>query len=320
MASRHAHPPVSSTSIALCGDTHAWFGASQAFGPFGEQLQPWSGPILDALEQELREERPDLVLHLGDYTCGGGVFQMPDPDFHGSLRRVHETLQGAGMAYQGLPGNHDCPYGSGDYTSCERMLGLDHRQGTTLDLPQARLILVHTQGYSPDQIQEALPGDPVFGWVAPEEVARVEAELEAAPGKPVILFTHQLLRPWTVAVPWQEYYRIQNADTLLGLMERHPQVVAVFQAHAHLYDVQRVALGGHERLFVVIPSCIQYPLGWVLLRVEAHRLDIQLRRLTSLAELQERSRQRDPYGDARGGERAWERLTFPLELTPSPRQ
>ncbi len=304
-SAHHSSP----TTIAVCGDSHAWFGATQAFGQFGEQLQPWSAEILANLRCQLRREQPDLLLHLGDFTCGGGVFEMPEEDFKQTLPQVISTLQDVGSTFHGIPGNHDTPFESGSYEFCEQLLGLPRGQGLTIDIPQARLILVHSQGHSADQIQAALPGDPVYGWVAEEELVRVETDIVNAGNKPILLFIHQLLVPWTVAVPWKDYYEVKNRDTLLGILERHPNVVAVFQAHAHLYDVQRVHLGDKDRLFIVIPSTIQYPLGWLLLRVASNRLEIELRRLT-LPDLQERSRTHDPYGDARAGRREWEMLTY----------
>jgi hypothetical protein len=39
-------------------------------------MQPWSHEIQAVLLAEVTAAKPDLLFHLGDFTCGGGVFGM----------------------------------------------------------------------------------------------------------------------------------------------------------------------------------------------------------------------------------------------------
>ncbi len=301
----------SQVHIALCTDTHFWFGSPQAFGPEGEQLQPWSEEIYTTLLAQLRAAKPDLVLHLGDYTCGGGTFRMPEDAFFQTLSRTHNGLRSLPAFYYGLPGNHDCPSGTVDYSFCEGLLGLQPKQGRTIDLPGFRLVLLNATGYTPEQVAEALPEDPVYGWVAQEELIRLDRALATAGDRPVLLFVHQLLKPWSAPKPWQDFYGVKNADRVLSIMARYGNVRAVFQGHAHLFDVQQAPVGDSITHFIVAPPIIQYPMAWLSLRLRPDQLHLRMVPLP-LPELAERSRQAGNGQGWRAGLPQWQDMRIPL--------
>ena len=298
------------TRIALCSDTHFWPGAPRSYGSDGEQLQPWSEQIRGTLLTELELAAPDLTLHSGDLTCGGGYFEMPAETFFETLPAIIKAFRDLPSRFYALPGNHDCPAG-GDWRYAEGLLGLPPGQGTTIDLPEARLILLNTQGHSPEQIAAALPYDPTYGWVNEAELARLAEALQTGDDRPILLFTHQLLRPWVGSQPWKESYGTANAGAVLELLAQNRQVRAVFQAHAHRLDVQQARLGANNCWFVVMPAIICYPLAWLQLELSSESMQVSMKRLP-LPELAELSRDRGEGHEWRAGRPEWQNFTIPL--------
>jgi 3',5'-cyclic AMP phosphodiesterase CpdA len=297
------------TRIALCADTHVWPNAVQRFGQFGSQLQPWSQEIQAVLLAELAAAQPDIVLHLGDFTCGGGSFDMPAETFHTVLAEVIAGLQSLAADFYGLPGNHDYVVGK-DWAYAEQLLGLGPGLGCTIDTPVARLILLNAQGHSQTQRDAAIPNDPTYGWVNAAELARLEEALASAGARPVLIFCHQVLYCWCGDQPWADLYGIRNAAEVLAVLARYPNVKAIFQAHAHRLDVQVAPLGKQQCWFVVLPAVIEYPLAWLELNVHPGAVQCTLRRLPR-RDLAELSRQRGDI-DWRAGRPEWGDFTIPL--------
>lgn len=298
--------------IALITDTHAWPGCRRSFGHKGEQLQPWFDTIHSTFLAEVRQAEPDILIHLGDFTCGGGTFQMPDDAFFATFKQLCDDYSGAAATFYGMPGNHDCPAGTNDYAFCEELLGFAPRLGRTLDTADARLVFLHCQGHSDAARQAALPNDPTSGWISDAELARLDQALAEAGDRPVLLFAHQLLHPWANPTPFRSLYAVENSEAVLEILAKHGNVRAVFQGHAHLLDVQTVTIGHHPVTFVVAPSLIQFPLGWLLLTLTAESLRVQYRPLP-LPELSERSRAAEG-SDWRGNNPDWHDFTVPLAM------
>jgi Icc protein len=300
---------MNQTRIALCADTHIWPNAVQRFGQFGSQLQPWSQDIQAVLLAELAAAQPDIILHLGDMTCGGGSFHMPAETFHVTLAEVITGFQSLAAEFYGLPGNHDYIIGD-DWSYAEQLLGLGSGLGRTIDTPAARLILLNAQGHSQAQRDAAVPNDPTYGWVNAAELARLEEALATTGDQPVLIFSHQLSHRWGGDQSWADLYGIQNAAEVLAVLARYQNVKAVFQAHAHRLDVQMAPLGKHQCWFVVLPALIEYPLAWLELDLRPGSVQCTLRRLP-LHDLAELSCQSGAI-DWRAGRPEWRNFTIPL--------
>ncbi|MBI3959770.1 MAG: metallophosphoesterase [Chloroflexi bacterium] len=297
--------------IALGTDTHSWPGSRQSFGEEQEQLQPWFESIHATFLGDVRSVSPDILIHLGDFSCGGGTFEMPDALFHSTLERLNRDYRAAAPHFYGVPGNHDCPSGTDDYSFCEGLLGLAPRLGRTVDTDAARLVFLHSQGHSDEQRRAVLPKDPTHGWIADAELARLDRSLAEAGNRPVSVFTHQLLHPWANPQPWRTLYAVANSDAVLEIFARHGNVRAVFQGHAHILDVQEAMVGNQPVRFVVTPSLIQFPLGWLLLTLTPSSLRVQYRPL-ALPELSERSRSAGAGSHWRTPDPAWHDFTVQL--------
>ena len=172
------------------------------------------------------------------------------------------------------------------------------------------MVGVNSVGYTPQQKLAALPHDPVFGWLTDAEIQRVEGALASAGDLPVALFCHQLLRPWAGPAPWSPMYQIHHGDEIPGRMEQHGNVRAVFQGHAHLYDVHTEPFAGQDVTFVVCPPAICYPLGWLLLTASAGELRVQYQPLP-LDELRSHSNAQGQQAWRKPSDE-WDDLRIPL--------
>ena len=301
---------TSSTRIALCSDTHFWPDSKHRFGEDQSQLQPWSHLLLDTLLAEVKEFAPDLLFHLGDLTCGGGSFQMPDAEFYATVDATYDAFRALPLDFYALPGNHDCPVG-GDYAYVEQKFGLAAGQGQTIDLPAARLVLLNAQGHSPAQLAAMHPSDPIYGWVNDAELARLEESLATAGDRPVLLFVHQLLQPWAGDAFWLDLFGVQNAAAVLEILAQSGNVQAVFQGHAHRLDVQQVPVGEREVWFVVQPAIIEYPLAWLQLTLSPEAVQVKTAPLP-LPELADISLEVGEDRRWRAGVPAWQEFSIPL--------
>ena len=269
-------------NIAVLSDTHYWpDGVEQAGSSGSVQVLAAGDEILAALAAELDELQPDAILHLGDVTCGGGTYAMRNDEFEHTLRHVQSLLRARSAPVFALPGNHDCYPGGSDWSFFEEMWGLPTGQGWTLDTPVARLVLLNAQGHSAAQITAARhaddgPADPVYGWVNDAELARLDHALAGADERPVVVFVHQLLRPWAGDQEWKDFYEVRNAPAVLDVMARHGNVRAVIQGHAHRLDVHAAPVGDGQTTFVVVPSLVEYPLAWLRLDMDATTLRLRL--------------------------------------------
>jgi hypothetical protein len=298
--------------IALCSDTHYWPGCDHCFGDANEQLQPWSDQIQRSLLADLQAAGPDLLLHLGDFSCGGGMFGMPEAEFCSVLGRTHQEFAALSLPYRAIPGNHDIPPGAGSYAEVEQILGLEPGLGATIDLAPARLVLLNVQGHTAAQLEAARPNDPVYGWASPQELARLDQALATAGTRPVLLFTHQLLRPWIGNQPCQDFYQVRNAEAVLAVLARHGNVRAVFQGHAHRLDVHQAPVGNTSCHFVVIPAVIAHPHAWMVLALTPDRLRVTMQALP-LPEPIRRGCPNTQRQRWRAGRPDWQDFTIALE-------
>jgi len=302
-----------STTIGIVTDTHFWQRHQPVITADGAlQLQPWSERLLETLLAELTTAQVDLVVHLGDQTCGGGSYVMPDNEFVATLRHLHQRLGELNVPVMAVPGNHDVLPGTGDLSEFLALWDYTPGQGKTIDLPHARLILLNAMGHTPTQIATAAEHDPVYGWVSAAELERLDDALATADGRPVLLFAHQLLLPWQGDRSWYDYFGIANAADVMQVMARRGGVHAVFQGHAHRLDIQTYSVAPSQPCtFGVMPAVIEYPVAWMQLTLTATQGQCQLRRLPldGIASLSAQSGGGQTWRD---GEAAWWDYRFPL--------
>jgi len=299
--------------IGIVSDTHYWQRNTPVVTKEGAiQLQQWSEELMATLLVELERGGVTQVLHLGDITCGGGTYAMPAAEFAATLSSLHRRFENAPMPIAALPGNHDSLPGTGSMDIFCQIWGTAPGIGLTIDVPEARLVLLNSQGHPASVLAAAPDGDPVFGWVNDAELARLDTALATAGNRPVLLFSHQLLHPWSGDAAWQDFYGIVNAGAVLEIVRRHGNTCAVFQGHAHRLDIQQVALRpDRTTLFAVVPPIIEYPVAWMRLELSGPTANLSLQPLP-LPAIAERSRDSGKGQAWRKGRPEWWDYTFSL--------
>jgi len=278
---------IKATRVALVSDTHMWPSAV-APPPQGDD---YAAMLLDECEtlhalllEELAASGAQLVIHLGDMTCGGGYFGMPEAALEPLLIRLRNDFATLPMPVYALPGNHDMRPGGGDWSLFTSLWGMETGKGATVDIDGLRLLLINAQGHDKAQLRAAQPGDPVYGWVNDAELGRVAAALAGAGARPVVAFVHQLIHPWRATQrPWKPFYGVRNAEALTQLFARNQSLCALFQGHAHRYErapLPRALFNkGRVPLSVLTPAVIEYPVGWLQLDLLPTGMQVTLRQL-----------------------------------------
>ncbi len=278
--------------IGVLSDTHFWLGTPQ---PPEGQLQRYSPQICAALLQDVARRPLDLLVHLGDVTCGGSHYGMSAADFDQTLDWFLARIGTLSCPVHILPGNHDLKLGE-TYQPTEARLGLQSQRGTGVTFPAHNLHfeLLNAQGHTEQDIAQAAAGAPVAGQVAPAELARLDQALHRARDMHVIVGTHQLLQPLAASAVSSEDSFVRNRQEVQTVLAKHPNVRAVFQGHAHQYDVQTVLLGHRDCTYVVAPALCLWPPAWLHLTIGPSGLAIQVRYLDLAPTLAPRPDQPDP--------------------------
>ena len=278
---------IAPLTIGLVTDTHFWPAAPQTFGEGGRQLQPHSRLLCDLLVQDMRGQALDMAVHLGDITCGGGGYGMPDADVERTLLWLRARLDALDCPVRFLPGNHDAPLGH-TCRATEAALGLPPAQGAGVSYPERgwHVEMINAQGHSQEEVDRVLRDeedpqkDPTFGLAAAVELERLARSLNQARELNVIACCHQLLQPLSKGrTPRGAKMMVRNRQAILDLLAAHGKVRAVFQGHAHIHDRQTLPLGNHACAFVVVPALIQWPVAWLRLVLDNGSLALHWRRL-----------------------------------------
>jgi Icc protein len=190
----------------------------------------------DSLRAALRAalaggRRPDAVLVTGD---------VADDESRGAYLNFRRTLAGVGVPVHCLPGNHDDP---------ALMAELLDRDGFAFcgrtDLGGWRLVLLDSH----------VDRDP-SGWLRDAELARLDAALREAAGRPALVCVHH--PPLPLGSAWIDGVGLRNAADLLAVLDRHPNVRAVVAGHVHQASERT---RGALRVLTTPSTCAQFTPG-----------------------------------------------------------
>lgn len=175
-------------------------------------------------------ENVDFIIELGDMkdTTHDAAVE-PTLRFLEEIERIFQSFNGP--AYHVL-GNHDM-----DCISKEEFLSHTFNAGRakgrsyySFTARRTRCIVLDAN-FNPD-------GEPYsrgnFDWkkcmIPTEQLRWLEKELSAHPTQPTLIFLHQLLDSFSDV---RRSVCVSNAEEVVAILERHPQVRAVFQGHHH---------------------------------------------------------------------------------------
>lgn len=197
------------------------------------------------------QQGPDRLL-----VCGDLCFRDGDPAIY---QWVRWHLDGAGLPYHLLSGNHDDTRLLADAFDCRDLL----REGELyyrLDWDQWPVICLDSSSYQLSRRQ--------LDWLR-EELAAIQG--------PMLLFIHH--PPLPMGVPYMdEGHPLRNWPEVLQLLETHELPISVFCGHYHVEKSVR-----HRNLDVhVTPSCF-FQIDWrqTAFAVDHHRVAFRWLELTS---------------------------------------
>jgi Icc protein len=181
------------------------------------------------LEQIRAEAGPlDLILATGD------LVQDHSPDGYLLFQKEVSSL---GIPIYALPGNHDHP-----------QLMRQHLVGGLISMPFAA---VHGQ-WLLILLDSSQPGTE-SGHLSDDSLSALEQQLKAHPQAQVLISVHH--QPVPVGSPWLDAMMIDNADRLLAILDRHPNVRALIWGHVHqVFESSRNQI----RLLSAPATCFQF--------------------------------------------------------------
>lgn len=204
-------------------DPHLLAGAhAQFFGiPPYESLRH----VINLILQE--QPHPDLVLATGDLVQDGS--EAAYTQFLNQISRIPAPSRW-------LAGNHDLTPVMATVTEGTRMLE------PIIDIGNWRITL----------LDSSVPGEP-YGLLDDTQLERLQQSLEQAPERHHLVCLHH--HPLPVGSAWMDSIGLHDAEALLAIIERFPQVRALVCGHVHQeVDIRR----GSLRLLASPSTCIQF--------------------------------------------------------------
>lgn len=186
--------------------------------------------VIDLVEKEVPQ--CDLVLGTGDLSdCGS----------ENAYTRIEAQFGRLGCESFWLPGNHD------SRPRMEAAAQSSVRIGSHIQAGMWQIIMLDSQ----------VPGE-VGGQLGEEELARLEASLQAAQalGCHVLICLHH--QPVNIGCDWLDEQKVADADAFFTIIDQYPCVRGVLWGHVHQeFD----KLHGDVRLMSSPSTCVQFAPG-----------------------------------------------------------
>lgn len=211
-----------SLSLIQITDTHIQAGPEATFD--GVDSAASLAAVLDHINAH---EQPDRILLTGD------LVHEPDAE---SYRRLNALLQVVEQPVHVIPGNHDDP-------------ALMREQ---LDTPIRHERLIEQGGWRVLLLNSWLAGEHA-GQLPASELDWLAEQLRQQPDTPSLIALHH--PPVSIGSPWMDAMGLRNADELLAIIDRQPQVAGVIWGHIHqLFESERHGV----RLLGCPSTCVQF--------------------------------------------------------------
>lgn len=181
--------------------------------------------VLDRLRQV--QPQPDLLLLTGD---------LSQDETPASYQYLLDRIAPFGILVYWIPGNHDIP------AVMEQVLNSE---------PVSTEKCFQQAGWNYILLNSAQPNR-VEGELLPETLNWLEQQLQQH-NQPTLVALHH--PPLSIGTAWMDQIRLQQADALFAVLDRHPQVKLVIFGHIHQeFEQQRNGV-----YYLGAPStCIQF--------------------------------------------------------------
>ncbi len=210
--------------IAQVTDIHLFANASEEL--LGLPTAQSFHAVLEQLQQLLPQ--PDILLLTGDLS------QDESPE---SYQYLQDLLKPLGIPTYWLPGNHDQP------AVMEQVLN---------QAPISSEKSFYAGGWQFLLLNSAVYGC-VHGQLLPESLQWLEFQLQQTRERPTLIALHH--SPFLMDSAWLDKNPLRNAEELLAVIDRHPQVCLVVFGHVH----QEFERSRHGVRYLGCPStCFQF--------------------------------------------------------------
>jgi 3',5'-cyclic-AMP phosphodiesterase len=192
----------SSLLIAQITDIHLFDQAS------GKLLGLQTSESFRAVLEQIRdlERQPDLLMLTGDVSQNGTSE---------SYIILRDLLRPLGIPTCWLPGNHDNP------EAMQKLLS------QSPFIPEKSLHLGDWQLILLDSSQPEC----VHGYLSPSQLDWLVQELRRSPNTPTLIAVHH--PPFKIGSRWMDEIGLKNAEELLDICDRHPQIQLALFGHIH---------------------------------------------------------------------------------------
>ncbi len=191
--------------------------------------------ILDDVVDQLIARDAECILFGGDNIDNRGAGERDLIAFEGLVSRLPN--------WRCVPGNHEASGPKpGRITKAQfQRRFADH--GVRPEAPGFSHAIGDVRVIGIDTTLVGAPG----GFVPPDGLAYLAAEIEAATETHIVVLGHHLLVPcWTPHRfdTWDQDYLVRNANEVIGLLARQPRVRAYLCGHHHAHRITRVERRG----------------------------------------------------------------------------
>lgn len=219
--------------LILLTDTHLFASAEERL--YGID----TGDSLRRVVEQLMREQPriDLLLASGDISHDGSA---------ASYHRFQALTAPIAAPLRWVAGNHDDP-------RIMREIGAEqHCSDSCIDLGNWRISLL-----------DSAAADEVSGFLSQEQLERLEQNLSDPRIEHHLLCLHH--HPSPIGSLWMDEIGLRNAEALLAMLARYPQVRAVLFGHTHQAS-DRYCAG--LRLLGTPSTCVQFQAGSDQFRID----------------------------------------------------
>lgn len=186
------------TKVVQVTDPH--IGASEDYRLAGVDTRRTFAEVMS----RVRDEEADILLMTGDNAAD---YSAAAYEHFFSVMRTFE------QPYYWLPGNHD------KVETAESIAGGKKFQ-RSLDLGNWRLIF----------LDSVIPRSP-NGRLGPDELQALAKSLQQTNAEHVAIFLHH--HPVDINCAWLDQQRVEDAEDFFAILDKYPQVRAVFWGHIH---------------------------------------------------------------------------------------
>ena len=222
--------------FAILADTHVGFPGRKNY-------------FVKEAVREINDLKVAFAIVVGDCTHHG---------LERELHEAHQLLSGLNCPFYMLPGNHE----DTNPRTPELYAQLMGKARSYFSFRHQKHLFV---------CLDSSGGEHGGGQIEPEQFAWMQAELERSKGQPGSIFLHHFCnidncQPFNPTINNWRFHGIKHRLIFQKLLAEYPNVVGVFSGHAHLNSVTTSPITGNMP-YVVLPSTVDYPCGYVLVDV-----------------------------------------------------